>query len=220
MWYPPLPQVPDPRMAGQRPWSITCARMQLGKPGLRGKPSPAFPRGKWSSGSHAKPTEVPPATKLPNDLNELHWSGWKTKLQLLARAQLGGYSCIFHLQAVTAMVRDVPSPGTGRLRAETEGQTQVRGNHHSRHLSDTAEPQQMTGMSSFAIEGKAVPRTSPITQVPQPSSPRLHVDWMQDFTRTLNSEAVKSLCKNPIIPIFVTANLSLYLGPLTYPYVT
>lgn len=78
----------------------------------------------------------------------------------------------------------------------------------------------MTGMSSFAIEGKAVPRTSPITQAPQPPSPRLHVDWMQDFIRTLNPEAVKSLCKNPIIPIFVTANLSLYLGPLTYPYVT
>lgn len=46
------------------------------------------------------------------------------------------------------------------------------------------------------------------------------MDWMQDFIRTLNSEAIKSLYKKPIIPIFVTANLILYLGPLTYPYVT
>lgn len=86
----------------------------------------------------------------------------------MARAQFGGYSRIFHLQAVTTTVRDAPSPGTGRLRGEAEGQTQVRANHCSRRLSDRAEPQQMTGMASFAIEGKAVPRTSPITRAPQP----------------------------------------------------
>lgn len=107
--------------------------------------------------------------------------------------------------------------GSGVLQGDTEGQAHMRGNHCSRCVSNQAEPQQMTGMSHFANEGKAVPRTSPITQAPQPPSPWLREDWMQDFIRTLNSEAVKSLCKNPIIPIFITANLSLYLSPLTYP---
>lgn len=74
---------------------------------------PSLPEGGVKLLLSAKPTEVPPATKLPNDLNELHWSGCKTKLQLLACAQLGGYSCIFHLQAVTTTVRDAPSPDTG-----------------------------------------------------------------------------------------------------------
>lgn len=107
--------------------------------------------------------------------------------------------------------------GSGVLQGETRGQTQVRGNHCSRCPSNQAEPQQITGMSHFTNEGKAVPRTSPFTEAPQPPSPRLCEDWVQDFIRTLNSEAVKSLCKKPIIPIFITANLSLYLSPFTYP---
>jgi len=101
------------------------------------------------------------------------------------------------------------------LRGETEGQTLARGNCCSRHRSNAAEPQQTTGTSDFANDEKAVPRTSPTARAPPPPSPRLHMDWMEDFIRTLNSEAVKSLCKKPIIPIFVTANLSSYLGPLT-----
>lgn len=74
---------------------------------------------------------------------------------------------------------------------QTEGQTQARGTPCSRHLSDKAEPQQMTGMSEFANEAKAVPRTSPIIQGPQLPSPWLCVDWMQDFIRTLKLRSCK-----------------------------
>lgn len=121
--------------------------------------------------------------------------------------------CIFHLRVVTAAVRDAPSRAQPQRRvAECSRERRAsarRANRCSRHPSDKAEPQQTSGTSDFANEDKAVPRTSPITQASQPPSPRLCVDWMRDFIRTLNSEAVKSLCKKTNYTYFCNSQFKL-----------